>query len=145
MPTLAVLPIKSFDSAKQRLADTFPAGVRRALAQAMCADVLLALRRSEGVDDVIVVTGEMDATALASGHGVEVVDDSDERGQSAAAERGLARAAERGAGRVLLVPGDCPLLDPRELDALLALEAPGERSVVIVPDRHGTGTNALLL
>jgi 2-phospho-L-lactate guanylyltransferase len=45
---------------------------------------------------------------------------------------------------VLLVPGDCPLLDPRELDALIAHPAPA-RSALIVPDRHGTGTNALLL
>lgn len=145
MPTLAVLPIKSFDQAKQRLADYMPAGNRRALAQAMCADVLLALRRAKSVDDVIVVSGELNATALASGHGVEVVDDPEEAGQSVAAERGLARAVERGADRVLLVPGDCPSLDPSDIDALLA-KAPGlAPSVIIVPDRHGTGTNCLLL
>ena len=42
------------------------------------------------------------------------------------------------------MPGDCPALDPREVDELLAgaMSAP---DVVIVPDRHGTGTNALLL
>ena len=45
------------------------------------------------------------------------------------------------ADRVLLVPGDCPALDPDEVEALLARTAP----VVIVPDRHGTGRNALLL
>ena len=42
---------------------------------------------------------------------------------------------------MLLVPGDCPALDPDEVEALLARTAP----VVIVPDRHGTGTNALVL
>jgi 2-phospho-L-lactate guanylyltransferase len=42
---------------------------------------------------------------------------------------------------VLLVPGDCPALDPAEVSSLLALSG----DVVIVPDRHGTGTNALLL
>ena len=51
-------------------------------------------------------------------------------------------AVARGAARVLLVPGDCPALDPHELDELLAAAEPG---VVIVPDRHGSGTNALLL
>ena len=45
---------------------------------------------------------------------------------------------------MLLVPGDCPLLDPKELEELLAHPA-GERSALIIPDRHGTGTNALLL
>jgi 2-phospho-L-lactate guanylyltransferase len=145
MPTLAVLPIKSFDAAKQRLAERLPAGNRRALAQSMCADVLLALRRSTAIDDVIVVTSELNATALASGHEVEVVDDPEEAGQSAAASRGIARAVEKGADRVLLVPGDCPALDPNELDALLTTETGVAPSVVIVPDRHGTGTNALLL
>jgi 2-phospho-L-lactate guanylyltransferase len=53
---------------------------------------------------------------------------------------------------VLCIPGDCPALDPQELDALLAAEqsgdgtgADGPAQVVIVPDRHGTGTNGLLL
>ena len=45
---------------------------------------------------------------------------------------------------MLLVPGDCPLLDPAELNELLGAPAP-PRSVTIVPDRHGSGTNALLI
>ena len=49
-----------------------------------------------------------------------------------------------GAHRVLLVPGDCPLLDPTELEQLLTRPVSG-RSALIVPDRHGDGTNALLL
>jgi 2-phospho-L-lactate/phosphoenolpyruvate guanylyltransferase len=143
--TLAILPIKNFDLAKQRLADEVPAGVRRALAQAMCADVLLALRRASRVDAILVVSGELDATAIAAGHGIEVVDDPDDAGQSAAAGRGIARALERGVDRVLLVPGDAPALDPVELDELLDRTARVGRSIVIVPDRHGTGTNGLIL
>ncbi len=42
------------------------------------------------------------------------------------------------------MPGDCPALSPGELDALIARPATG-RSVMVVPDRHGTGTNALLI
>ena len=44
---------------------------------------------------------------------------------------------------MLLVPGDCPALDPGEVATLLARQ--GRAGVVIVPDRHGAGTNALLL
>ena len=142
--TLAVLPVKSFDAAKQRLAAELPAGIRRSLAQAMCADVLLALRRAQRVDDVVVVTGELDAGALAAGHGIEVVDEPVMAGQSLAAARGLERAAQRGFERALVVPGDCPALDSAEVDALLDRAAAAEPSVVIVPDRHGTGTNALV-
>ncbi len=42
------------------------------------------------------------------------------------------------------MPGDCPLLDPAELDRLMEHPASG-RTALVVPDRHGTGTNALLL
>ena len=46
MRTFAILPIKSFNGAKQRLANTMSPGGRRALAEAMYSDVLIALRRT---------------------------------------------------------------------------------------------------
>jgi 2-phospho-L-lactate guanylyltransferase len=141
MSTLAVLPVKRFDRAKQRLREAVPDGPRAGLAQAMVGDVLAALGEVSGLDGVIVVTAEPLAAELARGAGAEVVHDPAETGQSAAASLGIARAIERGANRVLLVPGDCPALDADELETLLGA---GEQ-VVVVPDRHGTGTNALLL
>ncbi len=42
-----------------------------------------------------------------------------------------------------LLPGDCPLLDPRELDKMLT--GVPDPYVAVIPDRHGTGTNALVL
>jgi 2-phospho-L-lactate guanylyltransferase len=60
-----------------------------------------------------------------------------------AALAGIARAEADGAECVVLLPGDCPLLDPRELDRLLT--GVPERYVAIVPDRHGEGTNSLVL
>jgi 2-phospho-L-lactate guanylyltransferase len=73
-----------------------------------------------------------------------VLYDNREEGQSAATLIGIEHAIEAGAARVLLVPGDCPALDPAELADLLDQPA-DERSITIVPDRHGIGTNALLL
>lgn len=143
MPTYAILPIKNFDDAKQRLSSGLGAGPRRALAEAMFSDVLTALRRARRVDEIVVVSSANSAQRIAGGHGAQVIEDAS-RGHSEAAALGVAHALEAGADRVLLVPGDCPLLDPAELDALLTRPAP-ERSAVIVPDRHGTGTNALLL
>ena len=137
MRTVAVLPVKSFGRAKQRLR---PAGLDRAeLAAAMVGDVLEALGAVRGLDGVVVVSAEDPAGRTA---GIEWVHDPDEVGQSAAALRGVRTAVARGAERILLVPGDCPALDPVEVDDLLVSAAPG---VVIVPDRHGSGTNALLL
>ncbi len=143
MRTCAVLPIKRFDDAKQRLDRTLNAGTRRALAEAMVSDVLHGLRRAQGVDKVIVVTGESGAEALARAYDAESIPD-DDRGHSHAARSGVDWALEREYDRVLLVPGDCPALDPNEVDELVGggMSAP---DVVIVPDRHGEGTNALLL
>jgi 2-phospho-L-lactate guanylyltransferase len=133
----------------------------------MVADVLDALAAVPSLDGVIVVTAEPIAARIAAELGAQVVHDPAESGQSDAAARGVAAAlagagqpVDGGAGeaggagvpgrrvvvgapaeRVLLVPGDCPALDPDEVEALLARTAP----VVIVPDRHGTGTNALVL
>ncbi|HET9736551.1 MAG TPA: 2-phospho-L-lactate guanylyltransferase [Solirubrobacteraceae bacterium] len=137
MRTAAVLPIKSFSRAKSRLGDGLDRGE---LAAAMTGDVLSALAATPGLSDVIVVTAE----PLAPDTGVILVSDPDEKGQSAAAQRGIDVAVERGAERVLLVPGDCPTLDPDELGSLLD-DRPEPPHVTVVPDRHGSGTNALLL
>src|SRR4051812_12105376 len=146
MRTVAVLPIKRFSAAKSRLHDDLSEGTRRALAEAMVTDVLIALRRARRVDDVLVVSGDHAAVALAGGYdATAVVDDPTDESHSAAAERGIIEALERNATRVVLVPGDCPALDPNELDTLLARPDRGEPEVIVVPDRHGTGTNALVL
>jgi len=138
--TAAVLPVKSFDRAKSRTALDGPQ--RAALAQAMVDDVLAALAEVAALAEIIVVTREPRAARAASRIGAVLVDDPSESGHNPAAVRGAALAAERGAERVLFVPGDCPGLDPVELATLLADPQPG---VTVVPDRHGSGTNALML
>ena len=143
MRTAAVLPVKSFGRAKQRLAAAVGQPDRGELAAAMLGDVLDALGAVDGLGELIVVTAEPRAAAAARGAGAHVVDDPVEAGQSDAAARGVAAAAARGAERVLLVPGDCPTLDPAEVGALL--DGFAGAGLVIVPDRHGSGTNGLLI
>ena len=96
MSTIAILPVKSFGAAKQRLASALGAGSRQALAQAMFSDVLSSLRRAPGVDAVAVVTADPVAEAAALG------------------EAGLVSVVGRAAGRHLnaLAIG----LDPRPVD-----------------------------
>ena len=143
MKATAVLPVKRFDAAKQRLAAGIDEERRRELAGAMLADVLEAIGEARAIERLIVVTGEPLAQELAAEAGAEVVPDPEDAGHVEAAQAGIARAEVEGAERVILLAGDCPLLDPRELDRLLT-GVPG-RYVGIVPDRHGSGTNALLL
>jgi 2-phospho-L-lactate/phosphoenolpyruvate guanylyltransferase len=139
----AVLPVKRFAEAKQRLAAGLDAERRQALATAMLADVLEAIGEARSIERTVVVSGDPVAQELAAGAGAKVVPDPADEGHVRAALAGIARAVVDGASCVALLPGDCPLLDPRELDRLLT--GVPERYVAVVPDRHGTGTNALAL
>ena len=145
MRTLAILPIKSFGAAKQRLAGLLGTGSLAALSQAMFSDVLSSLRRVRSVESIAVVTAADAAQSAARGRQVVVLPDSEEAGQSAAALVGIRHAVAAGFERVLLVPGDTPLIDPRELDALLERDEERSPHLTIVPDRHGSGTNALVI
>jgi len=170
MRTAAILPVKRFPIAKQRLGESVADSLRADLARAMVGDVLSALRECSAIEATIVVTCESSVAAAARYIGAIVVEDAAEEGQSAAVSLGLARALREGFERALCIPGDCPTLDPGELDRLLQRGGQGvesvqegvhahtrtrargtpsredpPREVVIVPDRHGTGTNGLLL
>jgi 2-phospho-L-lactate guanylyltransferase len=139
----AILPVKRFDAAKRRLGIGMDEDRRRELAAAMLRDVLDAVGRARLIERTIVVSGEPAAAPIAAEAGAELVDDPDDLGHPEAALLGIAAAGESGAACVVLLPGDCPLLDPRDLDRLLT--AVPDPYVAVVPDRHGTGTNALLL
>jgi 2-phospho-L-lactate/phosphoenolpyruvate guanylyltransferase len=146
MRTAAILPVKRFSHAKRRLAASVADPLRLDLARAMVGDVLTALRACAAIERTIVVTSEPSVIAAVRHEGATVVDDTAADSQSAAAALGIARARDEGMQRVLCIPGDCPALDPAELAALLGTpSAESSAEVVIVPDRHGTGTNGLLL
>lgn len=145
MRTAAILPVKRFACAKQRLGERVADPLRRELAEAMVCDVLDTLIGSPLIEMTIVVTNEAKIAATAMAAGAMVVQDAAEEGQSAAVSLGIERALAAGVERVLCVPGDCPALDADDLALLLGDCASQQADVVIVPDRHGTGTNGLLL
>jgi 2-phospho-L-lactate guanylyltransferase len=149
MRATAIIPVKRFGEAKQRLLSTLDRPGRATLVKAMLTDVLAAVTEAAEVERVIVVTGEGRAERIALRQSqrvttaIEVLQEPDDHGHSEAATLGIIRAKALDAGAVALLPCDCPLLDPGELDAALRRVQPGR--VGVVPDRHGEGTNALLL
>ncbi len=149
MKATAIIPIKRFGQAKQRLLDRLDRPQRAAVVKAMLSDVLDAVTAVEAIERVILVTGEGRAERVALRHAqrvktpIEVLRDPDDHGHSQAATLGIIRAKALGATAVALLPGDCPLLDSSELAA--ALDRLQSGRIAVVPDRHGTGTNALLM
>jgi 2-phospho-L-lactate guanylyltransferase len=137
----AVVPVKKFSSAKRRLAKALSPQARQELCREMLGDVLEAIAESAQIEEIIVVTREWDLPV------VEVpwtgVSDRRRTSHSKAAALGAKHAIANGADCVAMLPGDCPLLDPAELNGALRRAKPGR--VAIIPDRHGAGTNGLIL
>jgi 2-phospho-L-lactate/phosphoenolpyruvate guanylyltransferase len=142
LKTTAIIPVKRFEDAKQRLIELVPAGARSALAEAMLLDVLAAVRRSSKIDEILVVTADQSVIRTSRWLGALVLPQTGDSGHSEDAMAGIADAVAAGADRVVLLPGDCPLIDATEIDRHLGAIP---HSAIIVPDRHGTGTNALFL
>ncbi|HEX9967566.1 MAG TPA: 2-phospho-L-lactate guanylyltransferase, partial [Solirubrobacterales bacterium] len=145
MKAIAIVPVKRFAEAKQRLAPGLDEERRQAVAAAMLGDVLEAIGAARAIEGTILVSGDPLAQEIAarSGGTIEVVPDPADEGHNVAAQAGIARAEANGASCIVLLPGDCPLLAPRDIDRLLTgVPSP---YAAIVPDRHGTGTNALVL
>ena len=113
MISFAILPMKRSVMAKSRLDEYIPDSLRRALAEAMFTDALTALTRCELISANLVVTSDDLFIRTSESHGATVIDDSGSDSHSSAAMLGIKAALEAGADRVLLVPGDCPLLDPK--------------------------------
>jgi 2-phospho-L-lactate/phosphoenolpyruvate guanylyltransferase len=144
MRAIAIVPVKRFADAKRRLAVGLDDERRMALVAAMLEDTLAAIAGVRSIERTIVVTGDPHAQEIVAASGsAEVLPDPGDEGHVVAALAGIARAEVDGAECVLLLPGDCPLLEPKELDRLLT--GVPTSYVAIVPDRHGIGTNALVL
>ncbi len=149
MRATVILPIKRFAHAKTRVVETIGPPGRAAVLRAMLADVLVALDRSREVERVILVTGEGRAEKIAmerakrSKTPLEVLQEPTDHGHSEAATLGIVRAKALGSTCTALLPGDCPLLEPAELDSALSSFAEG--TVGVASDHHGTGTNGLFL
>lgn len=140
--TTAVIPVKGLTSANRRLEASLAPADRQRLAEAMFLDVVGKLPRSRCVDDLLIVTADPSVERQARWYEHRVLVQEGDEGHSQAASAGARAAMEAGAERVAMLPVDCPQLDTEELDAHLG-KTP--RAALIVPDRHGTGTNALVL
>jgi 2-phospho-L-lactate guanylyltransferase len=140
--TTAIVPVKGLSDANGRLDGTLAADERYRLAEALFLDLIVKLPRSRCIDDILVVTADPSVARQARWFGHKVLEQKSDEGHSEAAAAGARAAMAEGAARVVMLPVDCPTLDIEELDAHVGRS---HRTALIVPDRHGTGTNALVL
>jgi 2-phospho-L-lactate guanylyltransferase len=142
-PTLwAMVPVKDFANAKQRLAPVLSARERRELFAAMLEDVLAALA-SAGLAGTLMVTRDPLAQDLADRYGARVLVETENRGHTAASTFGARALAQQGVAGMVQVPADIPLLTPNDVVALL--QAHGQApAVTLSPSRDERGTNALV-
>jgi 2-phospho-L-lactate/phosphoenolpyruvate guanylyltransferase len=139
----AVVPVKEFEGAKQRLSSALSPEERRTLAITMLEDVLDAVSAVPELAGVLVVTLDPAATSLAIRYGARVVTEGARDGHTgavAAAARLLVR--EGGAG-MMTMPGDIPRLSSEEIAATLAAHGAAP-AFTIVPAHDDLGSNTIV-
>ncbi|MFM7433880.1 MAG: 7,8-didemethyl-8-hydroxy-5-deazariboflavin synthase CofG, partial [Gammaproteobacteria bacterium] len=138
MSVVAIVPVRTPGEGKSRLAGVLSVPRRSALVQSMLARVLAALQGAKRIDRIVVVTPD---DHLALPKGIEVLHDH-ATGLNAAVSLAQRAFADRHAA-MLVVAADAPQVTAEEIDRLV--ERATDSDVVVVPDRHGCGTNALWL
>lgn len=138
----AVVPVKRLGYALGRLAGTLDRPERRVLQSAMLGDVLAALAGSTRLGEIVVVTSDSRARAVAESVGARTVPDHDPpQGINAAVSLGIDALDAHGA---LVVVSDLPLITSADIDHLIGA-APDGDALVLARSEDGTGTNAMLI
>ena len=137
---MILIPVKNLSAAKQRLAAVMDQASRTELAQAMLHDVVATLAAWPRRGDCALVTSDPLAFELAEQYDFEIIPDRVNPGETGAIEMATALCVARGIDSTLVIPGDIPLIQARELDEIFA-HAPDE-GTVLAPAADGRGTNA---
>jgi len=138
-----MVPLKSREHAKSRLAAVLSPEQRARLFFALAERVIQALHATRGIDAVSVVTASAEIAAFARSQGATPIVQSADFGMSAAFDLAIDELQRAQPRRVLMLPGDLPWISSSALEAVLDA-AGSEPGMVVVPDRHRVGTNALL-
>jgi 2-phospho-L-lactate guanylyltransferase len=140
----AIVPLKPLSRTKSRLSPVLSQAQREKLSEQIFVNTLITLKKVKGIGGVLVVSRDSAALALARQYEVQTVQESGAPELNDALTRATEAVRLWNAQGVLIVPADIPLLRVRDFEAMLELSGGGPE-IVIAPDRHGQGTNALLV
>jgi 2-phospho-L-lactate guanylyltransferase len=144
MTIWAIVPVKPLRRGKSRLAGTLSEDERAELNQSLLQHTLQTLTDIKELEQVLVVSRDPHALTIARQHGARTVREDGQPQLNTALTRATVVAKVHATRGVLILPADLPLIT-RE-DVLTLMERASEPPVVVIaPDRHGKGTNALLI
>lgn len=144
MTIWAIIPVKPLRRGKSRLAGTLSEDERAELNQSLLQHTLKTLADIRELEQVLVVSRDPHALTIARQHGARTVREDGQPLLNMALARATVVAKIHATRGVLILPADLPLIS-RE-DVLTLIGKAGEPPVVVIaPDRHGRGTNALLI
>jgi len=144
MTIWAIVPVKPLRRGKSRLAGTLSEDERAELNQSLLQHTLQTLTDVKELEQVLVVSRDPHALTIARQYGARTVREDGQPQLNTALTRATVIAKVHATRGVLILPADLPLIS-RE-DVLTLMERASEPPVVVIaPDRHGKGTNALLI
>ena len=144
MTLWAIVPVKPLRRGKSRLAQVLTQDERKDLNRRLLAHTVDTLAAIPEIEHVLVVSRDPEALALARDHGARTVQENGALGLNIALAKATIVARNYITSGVLIVPADLPLLTPEDVHAMLE-RAKDPPVVVVAPDRHRKGTNALLI
>ena len=144
MTIWAIVPVKPLRRGKSRLAGTLSEDERAELNQSLLQHTLNTLTDIKELEQVLVISRDPHALTIARQHGARTVREDGQPELNTALTRATVVAKVHATRGVLILPADLPLIS-RE-DVLTLIEKAADPPVVVIaPDRHGKGTNALLI
>jgi len=138
-----LLPVKNLRNAKKRLVHLLTPEERFGLASAMLADTIRTLQGVRRAEKIFVISNYQPALDAAEENRWETLREDRQISESDSVDAASRICEHRGVRALLRLPLDLPLVQPRDIDELLALECTAP-ALAIVPSRDGTGTNAML-
>lgn len=144
MTLWAIVPVKPLRRGKSRLAEILSASEREDLNSRLLAHTLDTLTSIPELEQVLVVSRDPAALALARSHGARTVQEKGMPHLNVALARATLVAKNYATRGVLIVPADLPLVTPEDIRIMLEHVA-DPPVVVVAPDRRRQGTNALLV
>jgi 2-phospho-L-lactate guanylyltransferase len=145
MTLWAIVPSKPLRRGKSRLAGILSEDQRTQLNQNMLAHTLKTLRAISEIEQVLVVSRDPAALALAREHEARTIRENGTPQLNAALTRATVFTKAYVTRGVLIVPMDLPLMSTDDIRTMIERSQGDDPVVVIAPDRHRQGTNALLV